>query len=330
MPNAAKHPCRPPTFRPKDEALAKAEQLFADWGYDVGSYQFDEPYADEWGASVNASLVLDGMKAPIMLSVGFGENGAITYASGSLAEPQRGDDYPTIGAAAGLERLKTQQNQYVGLDSVSARQYDARPVSRRGAATDGRRSSRLSLPTWLLHRASPRRHAARLRTRSVRACHRHVEQRQVRSHHAVGRRQHDLAAAGLHVRFRRRWPLHRHRRRRRVHPTSRPGCPGQRAGRHRSGPRRRSRYGRAGRRRCRHLRVHRAAHRCHDPASTSLGPDWVGRCLSDDRPSSGPEVGSRASRRQDGVDLPITADAPTTRVNVAVKGDIVSEIVDIG
>lgn len=107
---------QPPTGVPtKDEALAKAKQLFADWGYDVNSYQFDEPYADEWGASVNASLVLEGMKAPVMLSVGFGENGTVTYASGYLATPERGADYPTIGAAAGLERLKTQQNQYIGL-----------------------------------------------------------------------------------------------------------------------------------------------------------------------------------------------------------------------
>jgi hypothetical protein len=107
---------QPPVGVPtKDEALATAKQLFADWGYDVNSYQFDDPYADEWGASVNASLLLDGMKAPIMLSVGFGENGAVTYASGSLATPQRGADYPTIGAAAGLERLKKQQNQFVGL-----------------------------------------------------------------------------------------------------------------------------------------------------------------------------------------------------------------------
>jgi hypothetical protein len=107
-------PPDPPAGVPtKDEALAKAKELFAEWGYDVNSFQFDEAYADQWGASVNASLVLNGMKAPVMLSVGFGENGSITYASGYLADPQRGDDYPTIGAAAGLERLKSQQNQYV-------------------------------------------------------------------------------------------------------------------------------------------------------------------------------------------------------------------------
>ena len=104
----------PPVGVPtKDEALATAKQMFADWGYDVGSYQFDDAYADEWGASVNASLLIEGLKAPIMLSVGFGENGIVTYASGSLATPQRGADYPTIGAAAGLERLNA-QNQFVG------------------------------------------------------------------------------------------------------------------------------------------------------------------------------------------------------------------------
>jgi hypothetical protein len=126
----------PPVGVPtKDEALVKAKHLFADWGYDVGAYQFDDAYADEWGASINASLLLDGLKAPVMLSVGFGENGTVTYASGYLATPQRGADYPTIGAAAGLERLKA-QNQFGGgvdgtgvlkaTDNVAA--SDAAPV----------------------------------------------------------------------------------------------------------------------------------------------------------------------------------------------------------
>ena len=105
--------------------------MFASWGYDINSYQFDDPYADEWSASVNASLMLDGMKAPITLSVGFGENGTVTYASGSLAEPQRGADYPTIGAAAGLERLKTQQNQYIGrlIRRVKTSDDEVRPTA---------------------------------------------------------------------------------------------------------------------------------------------------------------------------------------------------------
>jgi hypothetical protein len=108
-------PQPPPGVPTKDEALAKAKDLFASLGYDLNSYAFDNAYADEWSASVNASLVLDGMKTQVMLSVGYGENGAITWASGSFATPQSGGDYPTIGAAAGLERLKTQQSQYLGL-----------------------------------------------------------------------------------------------------------------------------------------------------------------------------------------------------------------------
>ncbi len=107
---------QPPAGVPtKDEALAKAKQLFASWGYDVNSYQFDEPNADEWNASVNASLMVGGMKAPITLSVGFGANGAVTYAAGTLAVPQQGADYPTVGAAKGLERLKSRQFQYMGI-----------------------------------------------------------------------------------------------------------------------------------------------------------------------------------------------------------------------
>src|SRR4051812_48820556 len=104
----------------KDEAVAKAKQLFADWGYDVNAYQFDDVYADQYGASISAYLTLDGMRAPVILSVGFGENASVTFASGYLGEPQRGADYPTVGAAAGLERLNKQQDQFIGLGNSRA------------------------------------------------------------------------------------------------------------------------------------------------------------------------------------------------------------------
>jgi hypothetical protein len=98
----------------KDEAVAKAKQLFADWGYDVNSYQFDDVYADQYGATVTAYLTLDGMRAPLQLSVGFGENAAVTFASGYFGVPQRGADYPTVGPAAGLDRLNKQQDNLIG------------------------------------------------------------------------------------------------------------------------------------------------------------------------------------------------------------------------
>src|SRR4051794_32304990 len=108
-------PAPPAGVPTKDEALAKAKQLFADWGYDINAYQFDDVYADDYSANVSAYLTLDGMRAPVILSVGFGENSSVTFASGYLGVPQRGSDYPTVGAAAGLERLNKQQDQFIGL-----------------------------------------------------------------------------------------------------------------------------------------------------------------------------------------------------------------------
>ncbi|HEX3089481.1 MAG TPA: hypothetical protein VHQ23_12560, partial [Ilumatobacteraceae bacterium] len=57
---------------------------------------------------------------------------------------------------------------------------------------------------------------------------------------------------------------------------------------------------------------------------------WVGQCLSSAEAEAAVQGWSVRVVRQDGVDLPITADFSDTRFNVAVKGDIVSEIVDIG
>jgi hypothetical protein len=113
----------------KDEAVAKAKQLFTDWGYDVNSYQFDDVYADDFGASVSAYLTLDGMRAPLILSVGFGENASVTFASGYLGQPQRGADYPTAGPAVGLERLKKQQTDFIGLGDSRAISSTAKGVA---------------------------------------------------------------------------------------------------------------------------------------------------------------------------------------------------------
>ena len=120
-----------------DEALAKAKDLFTSWGYDLSSYEFDTPYADEWSASVNAWLLVDGMRTPLQLSVGFGENGTVTWASGSLATPQRGPDFPIVGAAAGLQRLKDQQGQWAAYSTgIATREVAPAAGEATGAATD--------------------------------------------------------------------------------------------------------------------------------------------------------------------------------------------------
>jgi hypothetical protein len=91
-----------------DEAKAKAGAIWTAAGYDLGSYDL-EATSGEWGASVSAFLTLDGKRAPVQLSIGFGAEGVLTYASGDLGVPVRGADVPRITTAEALERL-VQQN----------------------------------------------------------------------------------------------------------------------------------------------------------------------------------------------------------------------------
>ena len=102
----------PPAGVPsKDDALASAKALFADMGYDVSQFEFDT-YADEWGANVTGFLLLGGHRSPISVSVGYGENGAVTWASGSLATPQEAGDYPLVSGEDALQRLNDQDGMW--------------------------------------------------------------------------------------------------------------------------------------------------------------------------------------------------------------------------
>ncbi len=101
---------QPPANVPDEAtALQMAEELFAELGYDVTTLDFDA-YADEWGANVAAFVLLDGGPSPMSMSVGFGAEGVVTWASGFLAEPEVVGEYPMAGLscrppeAAGRER----------------------------------------------------------------------------------------------------------------------------------------------------------------------------------------------------------------------------------
>ncbi|MCY7298956.1 MAG: hypothetical protein LH616_07085 [Ilumatobacteraceae bacterium] len=106
-------PLPPANVPDKAAAEAKAMQLFAEMGYDNTSYDY-EVYADEWGANVTAYLLLDGMRSPISLSVGYGADSAVTYASGSLATPVPAGEYPLVGVDGGLVRLNDETGQWGG------------------------------------------------------------------------------------------------------------------------------------------------------------------------------------------------------------------------
>lgn len=104
---------RPPANVPDSAAAEEqAKQLFAAMGYDTDSFEY-EVYADEWGANVTAWLLLDGHRSPITLSAGFGAEGALTWASGSLATPQRADDYPLVSIDDAVQRLNDETGQWM-------------------------------------------------------------------------------------------------------------------------------------------------------------------------------------------------------------------------
>jgi len=136
-PGFVPEPCpepQPPANVPTiAEADAKARALFESLGIDLGSYQL-ETYADEWGANVNAYLVLDGIRTSLSMSVGFGAEGAVTWASGYLANPLRGDDYPRIGVEAAVQRLNDQSNWW--MYPMAAARSSVAPASV-GVASDG-------------------------------------------------------------------------------------------------------------------------------------------------------------------------------------------------
>lgn len=102
----------PPVGVPtKAEAETAAKALLGDMGLDAADYEFTT-YADQWGANVTAYLLLDGHRSPLSVNVGFGENGAITWASGTLAQPQPAADYPLVSPEAGLARLNDDSGQW--------------------------------------------------------------------------------------------------------------------------------------------------------------------------------------------------------------------------
>jgi hypothetical protein len=98
-------PLPPPANVPtREQAELKAAELLTRLGLDPSSYEF-ETYADEWNASVNALLLVDGVRTNVAMYMSYGAEGALTWAGGFLATPQKGEEYPRIGVPAAIERL---------------------------------------------------------------------------------------------------------------------------------------------------------------------------------------------------------------------------------
>jgi hypothetical protein len=91
-----------------DEARQRTLELLGTLGVAAGDVEI-EPFADQWSAYVTVYPMLDGARTQNAWSFGFGENGVLSYASGSLNRPEPVAEYPLIGCAAGVQRLNDQQ-----------------------------------------------------------------------------------------------------------------------------------------------------------------------------------------------------------------------------
>lgn len=130
-------PVEPPANVPTEaEARDLATALFADLGL-FATPRIEYVHADEWGAWVEAALPIDGMATDIRASVGFGAEGRVTWASGTLARAVDVGQYPTVDAEAAVARLQNQSGHGGGvmpLPAMDAAEAGDAPVSDRDDA----------------------------------------------------------------------------------------------------------------------------------------------------------------------------------------------------
>jgi hypothetical protein len=96
-------------------------------------------WADEWGAWVTAEPTMSGVPAGsgLTVSVGFGAQGRLSSANGTLATVERIGEYPTIDAASAIARLEDDLNAWQ-LSGPVARPMpaDVGGLESRGSGTD--------------------------------------------------------------------------------------------------------------------------------------------------------------------------------------------------
>lgn len=95
------------------DAEARTRELMGALGLDPAAFTF-EPYADDWSANVSAVEQLGELFTGRRVDVSFGAEGAMQYAGGQLAEPQQVGPYPLIGLDEAVERLRDQSGFYAG------------------------------------------------------------------------------------------------------------------------------------------------------------------------------------------------------------------------
>ncbi len=113
------------------EAEAKLRALLVAAGEDPTSYTF-ETYADEWWASTSAVQTVGGLSYGRRWDVGFGAEGVLQYAGGTIADPVAVGPYPLIGIDEALARLNDQSSMYGGLRGG----FESYPAASVGVGSD--------------------------------------------------------------------------------------------------------------------------------------------------------------------------------------------------
>ena len=101
----------PPTGVPSaSEAESRAHDLLTAMGVNPDDFTLTT-YADDWFAGVQADRPLPGFTAPegflspVSFGFGFGAEGALQYANGAFAEPERVGPYPLVDLETAFARL---------------------------------------------------------------------------------------------------------------------------------------------------------------------------------------------------------------------------------
>jgi hypothetical protein len=97
-----------------DEAEARARELLDALGRDPASFTF-ETYADEWSAFSTAWETFAGVRTTVGWGFGFGADGALQGANGALATPVAAGPYPLVDLDAAIARLEEQQAVWGGM-----------------------------------------------------------------------------------------------------------------------------------------------------------------------------------------------------------------------
>ena len=97
-------PAPPTGILTADEAQQRATEILAGMGVDVSSLTWDS-YGDEWFASANARGSVGGAIDIINYDFGFGAEGALQYAGGSLATPEPVGPYTLVDLDTAVARL---------------------------------------------------------------------------------------------------------------------------------------------------------------------------------------------------------------------------------